>query len=233
MNRLLQTLLTITAALLLAACSASPASEANTPYDEEEGPAFGPDDLELLEFDVVMEGDRGLKAVQMRVVDGKNGMPEVQVTSGPTDCAGKFGCIKTPYNKTARVKFRLNSEGWYFNRFRICTGANATPVDTKCALKPLLRMEFAATELDYEDREDPDLVLPNRRGIIRLERLGEGESLHAFRVFNQNSVRQDYFYQIEICRDGTSGGSKFGFGQDPANCPVLDPPWPNRGRGRL
>jgi len=196
-------LLSVSAALLLAACAHEPRFE---PLPEPE---------ELL-------GQAAPAAIKM-TVDDKTG--EFRITTPPSEECRKNGktsdgCFEVGRNKVAFVRFELeDSEGWQLQRIRICLGESETSL--KCDLSPWDRLEFIAAT-----SRQSDYLLPSRKGVINLARLGP--ELDVFFLATQNLYERWWYYQLQVCPTGTSEAAT----ETEASCRWnIDPPMRNRGRG--
>ncbi|MFK7828613.1 MAG: hypothetical protein AB8B57_02430 [Congregibacter sp.] len=171
-------------------------------------------------------------------VTGKT--PKLEITrESSVDCQKdpkRKGCIDSPRNNQVIAAFKLrDSDGWHFSRFEICAGDEKAP--EKCKLELFERLEYAA----FTSKKGK-LAVPNRRGIIRVGKLGA--NVKEFFVANQNSVPMDYYYRVEVCRDddaaeGTEMAMVDLYADDDEGSSDMnekgclwneDPPWQNRGR---
>ena len=154
-------------------------------------------------------GFRGL------VINVNTGESKLEISkSGIKKCVNNIrGCLKIKRGKRANIGFKLHDDDsaeWSFKEFSICKG------DTKstgpCKLIRAERRDFDARALKDSD----EYFAPDKAGIIDLTQLSP--NLTQFVLHIENSIRQDYFYNIEACRnDGTK-------------CVSLDPVMRNRGR---
>lgn len=136
----------------------------------------------------------------------------LQIVSGPNNrCMkkDKVGCVYVGKNMLGIITFRLlQSQQWALTEMYICNG-DRKPTD--CKLSDIGIGEFTATH-------DGLKASPSSAGLVNLT--GLGEELSGFQLVNQNNVKADYFYWIQVCQK-----------DDSDNCLSLDPGIENRGVG--
>jgi len=127
----------------------------------------------------------------------------------------KKGCLSIRRGHLAHHKFKLHDDDvkadWVFNEFSICVGATKQAV---CTLAVYQSAEFRASS----KKNGRPFFNPGENGKVNLTALSP--DLTEFVLFNGNSIRQDYFYNIKACKKGSS----------PLKCVDLDPVIRNRGR---
>jgi hypothetical protein len=135
-------------------------------------------------------------------------------------------CIQVPKDDVAKIDFELHeSADWYFTKFTMYPVATSTEKDIcneeriegapACYLSLWQRVEFGAIK-----RDDPNsqVLVPGPDGIIDLTNFDKN-GVQAFSILNQNLLRQEYFYTVDVCMEGLT------------NCKPLDPPLKNDGKG--
>ena len=134
------------------------------------------------------------------------------------DESERKGCLYIRRGRQANIEFKLDdadiTANWVFSEFSICKGKTKPDPTKTCKAIRAERREFDASV----SKESDKLVHVNEFGIIDLTELGS--SLTSFILHDQNSTRQDYFYNIEACKTGTT----------PLKCVKLDPVMRNKGR---
>lgn len=149
---------------------------------------------------------------------------ELEITSiaGGTDpnlkkCkkTNKKNCIKVKRGFAGLVAFTFDNDDddWVLTQFTICRGLDK--ITTKCPLNldRNERLEFFIMNNAQGDK----ILLTPKSGQIDLTQL-EDDSLRTFFLFDQNTIRREYFYNIQACNEATE------------TCLTLDPPVENRGR---
>lgn len=170
----------------------------------------------------VLDADKGTGNARGPVVALKvEGKPPqlVFVTGNDPECKGR-GCLVSRKQQLVLARFDLNdSPGWAFSQFKICKGSDKNALD--CDLPVWTRLEFGVgTNIDA------DIMSPDRKGLVDLRKVSDGNPVKQFRVANLNSLRAEYFYRIQVCpvtESGTDYGSSACIWDE-------DPPWTNRGR---
>jgi hypothetical protein len=108
------------------------------------------------------------------------------------------GCLSIRRGYQADIGFRLHSDdvadGWVLTEFRICKGKKKPPEDEDCKTIRAERREWDASISKTSDK----LIHLDKNGIIDLTKLSL--NLTQFVLHDQNSHRQDYFYNIEACK---------------------------------
>lgn len=125
-------------------------------------------------------------------------------------------CIRVKKGYAGLVAFTFDSQddGWALSQFTICRGTDK--ITTKCPedLNRNERLEFFIMNSEQGDR----ILLTPKSGEVDLTQLADNDSLRTFFLFDQNTIRRDYFYNIEVCN------------YDAETCLTLDPPFENKGR---
>jgi len=127
--------------------------------------------------------------------------------------SNKKGCFKIKKNKTGLVTFKFTAdEAWELKQFTICQGD--TKIKDSCGSDLNLdqRLEFFI----MDDAKGSNILVTPASGEIDLSSFPAAAGLREFYFFDQNTIRQDYFYNIEACNGG--------------DCIYLDPPVENKGR---
>lgn len=156
----------------------------------------------------------------------------LEITSITNGTDSKFrNCKNTSNKKCFRVKrghaglvaYTFDNEyndnddddDWVLTQFTICRGLDK--IKTKCTAE-LDRNERLEFFIMNNKQGDKTLLTP-KSGQIDLKLLGN-KSLRTFFLFDQNTIKRDYFYNIQVCK---------GKDED-KTCLTLDPPFENKGR---
>jgi hypothetical protein len=151
--------------------------------------------------------------IQLQVIpDGAGGF-KLQKTGRLKHCMAPApnpdpeGCIHVPETDTATITFKLNaSPGWHLTQIKICQDG------TPCTLTVPQTGDFCFSKVGQAC--DPGMnYYPGNDGIFELKKLDS--SLQKFELHDRNTVKQDYEYTIEACKDG--------------DCTTQDPPLENGG----
>lgn len=110
------------------------------------------------------------------------------------------GCLYIRRGYQADVGFKLDdsaiSAGWVLTEFRICKGKKKPSSEEGCKTIKAERREWDASLTKDSDT----LIHLDKNGIIDLTKLtDEPENLTGFVLHDQNSHRQNYFYNITAC----------------------------------
>ncbi len=129
------------------------------------------------------------------------------------------GCLKVTKGKSGVITFKFNAAPpWKLNKFTICRGSEKTK--QKCDLSVWERMEFAVANavLKNPGKYEPGSKLAHTQadGSIDLSGLIAGPESTEFILLDVNSIKKEYFYNIEACNG--------------VKCISIDPPLVNRGR---
>ncbi len=153
---------------------------------------------------------------------------EVDSIDGGTDpdlkkCrnTNKKNCIRVKRGYAGLVAYTLNKDdhdkGWVLTQFTICRGPNKIKTSCSVDLDRNERLEFFIMN---NAQGDITLLTP-KSGEVYLNQLKD-DSLKKFFLFDQNTIRRDYFYNIQACKPETE--------TEPKKCLTLDPPIENKGR---
>ena len=129
-------------------------------------------------------------------------------------------CIKVKRGYAGLVAFTFDNqdEDWFLDQFTICRGLDK--IKTKCE-KDLTRNE----RLEFFVMNNPqgdEILLTPKSGQVDLTQLADDDNLRTFYLFDQNTIKRDYFYNIQVC--------KLEYESEKKTCLTLDPPIENRGR---
>ena len=103
------------------------------------------------------------------------------------------------------------------NQFTICPGLDKITNSCPVNLDRNERLEFFIMNNAQGDK----ILLTPKSGQVDLTLLGD-DSLRTFFLFDQNTIRREYFYNIQVCKTEYESESE--------TCLTLDPPVENRGR---
>ena len=157
--------------------------------------------------------DRKDIVIEYKVNDDGDKLVIETNTSGKCLGGTKNGCFKVKKSKSGAIKFEfITEDGWDLKQFTICEGS--TPIEDSCGreLKVDERLEFFV----MSDKIGTEILLTPPNGQVDLTQLGAG--VKTFYLFDQNTIRQEYYYNIEACPT------------DDGKCIYLDPPIENKGR---
>ncbi len=131
----------------------------------------------------------------------------------------KKNCIKVKRGFAGLVKFTFDNQDddWVLNQFTICPGLDKITNSCPVNLDRNERLEFFIMNNEQGDK----ILLTPKSGQVDLTLLGD-DSLRSFFLFDQNTIRRDYFYNIQVCKTESESESE--------PCLTLDPPVENRGR---
>lgn len=178
------------------------------------GPKVGEQKLEdTMVFDYIdrSSGFPGL------VINVNSGETELEISKpGSKACVGNAnGCLRLRRGKRANIGFTLvsaDAANWSFTEFGICLGDQKPGAPCNLERKHMrdfdIRPKINAKNFDS----------PNDEGIIDLTQWTP--NLTSFVLHIENNIRQDYFYNIEACKNGVF----------PSKCIKLDPVLRNKGR---
>ena len=140
------------------------------------------------------------------------GLDKLEITAPEAGCTKK-GCFEIKNKKSGEITFNFTApdSNWQLTELKICKGTEKNNVD--CDLSLWERLEFFASD----DLIGTKLFVTNIGGGIDLTDLPAGPT--TFYLFDQNSIKEDYFYRIKACNPGN----------DPV-CIDTDPPIKNKGR---
>ena len=122
--------------------------------------------------------------------------------------------VKRGYAGLVAYTFDNQDDDWVLTQFTICRGQDKVTI--KCS-KDLDRNERLEFFIMNNAQGDKTLLTP-KSGQVDLTQLAEDETLRTFFLFDQNTIKREYFYNIEACNYQTE------------NCLTLDPPVENKGR---
>ncbi|MEM8491466.1 MAG: hypothetical protein AAGC91_10220 [Pseudomonadota bacterium] len=203
--------LAVSAVCLVAACVQKPVK--GDPRDER-GILFNDDQEVALKVDE--------NAQTLRFTGDTKGLCDSQPTSD--------GCLTSELDTVTTVDFELqDSDDWGFSCFEIC--ASDTLDKENCKLKIDQRLEYGVF---VEDDPGDRLKVPSSVGKVRIRGLF-GPKVGAFSVVNTNTLKADYYYRVQVCRN-TPAGQLLSCKND--SSPTAkesclwneDPPWINKGR---
>ena len=128
----------------------------------------------------------------------------------------KKNCIKVKKGYAGLVAFTFDNEDddWVLTQFTICRGQDKITIKCSKDLDLNERLEYFIMNNAKGDK----ILLTPKSGQVDLTQLAEDDTLRTFFLFDQNTIKRDYFYNIEVCNQQTE------------NCLTLDPPVENRGR---
>lgn len=147
--------------------------------------------------------------VEFKVADS---LDKLEITAPAAGCVKK-GCFKIKKKNLGEITFNFTApdENWQLTEFKICKGADKSSLDCKLTLWE--RLEFFGSQ----DILGTDLFVTKMGGGIDLTSLPAGST--TFYLFDQNSVKQEYFYSIKVCSVSNT-----------LNCIETDPQIDNKGR---
>lgn len=148
------------------------------------------------------------------IININAGVPNI-VTPGNPNCTRTNpippGCLNFQQDEFGEVKFELNGpsgpQPWVFVSIQICK-LNGGVRD--CELDLWDRIQFPIRNVDGDK-----FRIPDENGKVDLTFIGGDDK---FFLVNQNTVVQDYYYSVYLCRSGTNV------------CGTADPPIENGGR---
>ena len=133
----------------------------------------------------------------------------------------KKNCIKVKRGYAGLVAYTFDNQDddWVLTQFTICRGLDK--ITTKCSadLDRNERLEFFI----MNNAQGDEILLTPKSGEVDLTQLKD-DSLRTFFLFDQNTIKRDYFYNIQVCKPETETES------ETETCLTLDPPVENRGR---
>jgi hypothetical protein len=140
------------------------------------------------------------------------GLDKLEITAPVSGCTKK-GCfeIKNKHSGEITFNFTAPDDDWQLTELKICKGTDKINLD--CNLSLWERLEFFASNDDL----GTELFVTNIGGGIDLTGLPTGAA--TFYLFDQNSIKEDYFYRIKACNPGNT-----------PICIYTDPPIINKGR---
>lgn len=130
----------------------------------------------------------------------------------------KKNCIKIKKGFSGLIEytFKNQDEDWFLDQFTICRGLDK--ITNKCD-KDLTRNERLEFFVMNNKQGDKILLTP-ASGQVDLTQLADDDNPRTFYLFDQNTIRRDYFYNIQVCK----------YESEKKTCLTLDPPVENRGR---
>ena len=154
-----------------------------------------------------------IPTIKMLVIGG----PKLKPNTGGSDRCnieiGAKGCIEVDRGDTAEVTFGFTGfSAWHFTEFKICKGTETNKADgtLDCNLGIKERGDF-----EFTDDSDTKMY-PSELGIVKLDEFSD--SLRTFKLYDDNRVPQEYFYQVKACKPlGLT-----------TECAVSDPPIRNK-----
>jgi len=124
------------------------------------------------------------------------------------------GCFRIKKNSIGLIKFEFTaSDDWVLKQFTICRGDSKIKTSCDDALTIFERLEFFV----MNDDKGTTVLLTPGSGVVDLNQLPDGDALRTFYLFDQNTIKGDYFYNIEACNTTIN------------KCWTLDPPVENKG----
>jgi len=165
-----------------------------------------PEDIMVFDYFDRTAGFNGI------LVNVNAGVTELEIRKrGEKACTGNVnGCLRIKRGNRANIEFRLADADWYFKELSLCKGT--TKPTAACSLKRHERRDFDARA----SKSAKPFFTPDPDGNIDLGQVGTKPTKFVLHI--ENSIRQDYFYNIEACNDLL------------AKCLSLDPRIKNRGR---
>jgi hypothetical protein len=153
---------------------------------------------------------------------------ELEITSitGGTDpdlkkCRNtkKKNCIKVKRGFAGLVAYTFDNDDddWVLKQFTICRGLDKITTTCTADLDRNERLEFFI----MNNAQGDEILLTPKSGEVDLTQLKD-DSLRTFFLFDQNTIKRDYFYNIQVCKPETESETE--------TCLTLDPPVENRGR---
>jgi hypothetical protein len=156
----------------------------------------------------------GPKTPDKPIVDFKvaDGLDKLEITAPVAGCTKK-GCLKIKPKNAGEITFNFTApdNDWQLTEFKICKGTDKSSLD--CNLTLWERLDFFASN----DGLGTSLLVTNIGGGIDLTSLPTGPT--TFYLFDQNSIKQEYFYRIKACNPSNN-----------PTCIETDPPIVNKGR---
>ena len=178
------------------------------------GPTIGelkPEDNLVFDY---FDRSSGFKGLQINVNSTETTL-EIS-KPGSKACANNIrGCLRIRRGHRANIEFTLmpvDAANWSFTEFSICVGETKPSTGSTCTLKRGERRDFDARA----SKDASNFISPDENGKIDLTRWTT--NLTSFVLHIENNIRQDYFYNIEACKN------------DGSKCLNLDPVVRNKGR---
>lgn len=194
----------------------------------QQGEHFAPADTidfdEYIKLDEKKPREKEGITIEFKVNDDEN---KLEVTSPDFDnCnnGSKTGCFRIKKLKSGLITFSFtdDSNQWSLQQLTVCRGE--TPITDSCADDLTLdeRLEFFVMN---DDMGTNTLFTP-ATGEVDLTQLQLPAGSNTFYLFDQNTIKRTYYYNIKVCRvdagENTGGGVK--------NClTFIDPPIENKG----
>ena len=153
---------------------------------------------------------------------------KLEVTSPNLDnCknkGSKTGCFRIKKLKTGLITFKFTDEDnkWALQQFTVCRGE--TPVTDSCTNDLTLdeRLEFIV----MNDATGSKTLFTPASGEVDLTQLQLPAGSSTFYLFDQNTIKQTYYYNIKACRIDEEKNA----GEDVKQClTFIDPPVENKG----
>ena len=138
---------------------------------------------------------------------------KLEITTAAASSCAKKGCFKIKKKNVGEIKFIFTApdNDWQLTEFNICR--NTAKSGSDCDLTLWERLEFFASN----DASGSSLYVTNGKGSIDISSLPAGST--TFYLFDQNSIKQDYFYHIKACNPNNV-----------PECITTDPAIENKGR---
>lgn len=154
--------------------------------------------------------------VKYKVSEDASKLEVVSNDSGTCITDTKKGCVKIKKSDTGLITYTFENDdnAWVLRQFTICRGE--TPITIKCGAELTLdeQLEFFV----MSSSTGGTILLTPKSGEVKLTQLSGIEPLRTFYLFDQNTIKQNYYYNIQACNTETEV------------CLTLDPPVENRGR---
>ncbi|MGA9573051.1 MAG: hypothetical protein WBS20_03785 [Lysobacterales bacterium] len=153
--------------------------------------------------------------IRYKINDALDGL-EIVSNNGKWPCTrgeNKKGCFKIKKSDAGLITYTFDNtdSAWTVKQFTICQ--SETPITNSCDEDLTLDEQLEFFVMD--DTTGTKILLTPKSGKVVLSPLGDG--LRTFYLFDQNTIKQDYYYNIEVCSEAGS-------------CLYLDPPVENKGR---
>jgi hypothetical protein len=143
-----------------------------------------------------------------------NSGTELEITNPNCRIDNSKGCFEIRRGWRGLIKYVFKGhEEYRLTEYKICEGIEKS--DSPCSLDLAERLDFFVSD----DTSGSNVFMTNSEGEIDLSKLNPlASGKTEFYFIDQNSIRNDYFYQIEACIPDTN------------NCINTDPQIVNKGR---
>lgn len=135
-------------------------------------------------------------------VNAAGNMLELVSNSGKWPCTRgnkANGCFKIKKSDAGLITFTFDNDDptWVLKQFTICQ--EDTKITNSCTAELNLYEQLEFFVMD--DATGTNILLTPKTGEVVLTSMGA--DLRTFYVFDQNSIKQDYYYNIKACNTGT------------------------------